>query len=118
MARPERRIDMIKVNLVTGARGTDDPVRIRFNGFELTLHRISGGTDPGETYEGEFFVASVMHSCRLQGPLTGYWDLRSLEVDYLHTDGRLSHFGAGPLTLAAGSELDILGVAPASAFEV
>lgn len=118
MARPRTRIDTIKVTVVTGIRGTNDPVRIRFNGVALGLHRMTGGTESGETYEGEYFLAAVVKSCALLGPLAGTWDIRSLEAEYTHTDGQRTLVRAGPVALDADAEVDLLQPPMASSFAV
>ncbi len=113
------KIETVTVKITTGAQGTSDPVRIRFNGFELPLKTTSGGTGPGERYEGAFRLASMGHSCTLVGPKSGTWQLDSLEVVFDHGMGLepVTHaFGAK--VLEANQELNILDKPPPPAFEV
>lgn len=112
------RVDNIRITAVTGQRGHDGPVRIVVNGVELALHRISGGTGVGETYEGEFFLAGAVRSCRLSGPKNSGWDLRSLDVEFTMSSGDLRRHRAGALAIEPGQDIDITGTVLSRSFEV
>ncbi len=107
------RIDFIRVRIETGASGSDQPVRIRFNGFELPLVVKSGDPQAGRTFEGEFGLRSMAHSCTLLGPKSAPWEIRSLRVSYDYgavqpTD--VWEFGAR--TLKPGEEWNLLEKPP------
>ena len=67
------RVNTIRLSITTGTPGTVSEVRIKFNGHTLPLNRASGGTAPGQTFEGSFDVGSFCHSCALVGPEQGEW---------------------------------------------
>jgi hypothetical protein len=113
------KIETVTVRIATGKTGTADPVRIRFNNFEIPLKAVSGGCGPHESFEGTFRLGSVGHACVLLGPKTGAWDLDSLEVkwDYgPYTDAITYRFEG--TSLKAGGEINILDAPPPAAFEV
>jgi hypothetical protein len=113
------KIETVTVRIATGKSGTADPVRIRFNNFEIPLKAVNGGCGPHESFEGTFRLGSVGHACVLLGPKTGTWDIESLEVawDYGPYAEQVTHrFGATPL--AAGGEINILDAPPPPPFEV
>jgi hypothetical protein len=112
------RIENLRVRVTTGTSGHDGPVTIRFNGFDLPLNRITGGTDPGEDYEGEFFVGSVAHSCTLVGPPSGNWDIKDLAVECDLGGGRVTRRSFGAISLDAKGEFDLLADPPATPFDV
>lgn len=112
------KIDVLRVRIQTGDTGSDRPASIRFNGFELPLVTKLGGLGPGESYEGDFALRSMGHSCVLLGPKTGPWDIRSLRVvfDYGHGQPKEEKdFGAR--VLKPGEEWDLLAD-PARTFDV
>ncbi|MAG58293.1 MAG: hypothetical protein CMJ83_18560 [Planctomycetes bacterium] len=112
------RIENIRIEIITGERGHASPVAIRFNDFDLSLNRISGGTGAGESYEGEFFVNSVVHSCALVGPAEGGWDVKDLNVEFDHGDDHSARHAYGAFSIEAGEEKDILEPPPPPVFEV
>ena len=104
------RIESIRLQLTTGARGIEGPVTIRFNDYECALNRISGGTAPGESYEGEFFIGAATENCWLVAPADKSWDLKELTVDADHGDST-THRILGPVSLEPGEVVDILAEA-------
>src|SRR5687767_11229917 len=76
------KIENVTLRIATGKSGTSDPVRIKFNNFELPLKVTSGGCGPNESFEGTFRLGSMGHACTLLGPKTGVWDIESLEVKW------------------------------------
>ncbi len=107
------RIDTVRIRIETGAQGADQPVRIRFNSFELPLVVKSGGAEAGRTFEGEFGLRSMAHSCTLLGPKSAPWEIRALRVSYDYgavqpTD--VWEFGAR--TLKPGEEWNLLEKPP------
>jgi hypothetical protein len=113
------KIESMKVRIATGKSGMTDPVRIRFNNFELPLKTTSGGCGAGETYEGTFRLGSVGHSCTLLGPKTGVWEIESLDVtwDYGSLMTSVTH-RFGRTLLKAGEEANILDEPPPAPFDV
>lgn len=103
-------IDTIRLTLVTGSRGTDEPVRLRVNGQEMAMHRISGGTATGETWEGQCFLAIELRSCHLVAPSAAPWDLRSLVIDCSFEDGTRTTTRAPGHTVAPAHDLDLLAL--------
>lgn len=102
-----QRIELIRIRLTTGTAGHAGPVSIRCNGASHPLNRISGGTNPGESYEGEFFIGSPTTECRLLGPTEGQWDVKEMTVEYDQDGGVvMRHFG--PVGLDADTSLDLL----------
>ena len=65
------RLNKFKVRVETGNKGMQEPVRFSFNSHLLPLEDISGGTQPGEVFEGGYEVRSVAHSMALVGPDKG-----------------------------------------------
>jgi hypothetical protein len=113
------KIETVTVRITTGKSGSSDPVRIRFNNFEIPLKATSGGCGPGETFEGAFRLGSMGHACSLLGPRSGTWDISSLDVtwDYRPVADPVTYrFGA--MTLKAGGETNILDAPPPPPFEV
>jgi hypothetical protein len=113
------KIETVTVRITTGKSGSADPVRIKFNNFEIPLKTASGSCGPGETYEGSFRLGSMGHACLLLGPKAGVWDIASLDVtyDYGPVGDPVTHrFGA--LSLKAGGEANILDPPPPPPFEV
>jgi hypothetical protein len=112
------KIDLVRVRIETGARGSDQPVRIRFNGFELPLVVKSGGAGPGQTFEGEFALRSMGHSCALLGPAAAPWDVAALHVSYDYGGVQpKADWSFGARTLKPGEEWNILE-APPQTFDV
>lgn len=113
------KIETVTVRIRTGKSGTTDPVRIRFNNFEIQLKVTNGGCGPGESFDGSFRLGSMGHACTLLGPKTGVWDIASLQVTWDYSpvaDPVTWQFGA--LTLRAGGEANILDAPPPPPFEV
>ena len=102
------RIELLRLRLTSGATGHPGPVSIRVNGIDHPLNRISGGTGPGESYEGEFFIGSAIAECFLLGPTEGRWDLKEMTVAFDHGEAQVSQHHFGPLELDAGACLDIM----------
>lgn len=113
------KIETLTVRIATGESGTQDPVRVRFNTFEIPLKPIVGGCGPREAYEGTFRLGSMGHSCVLLGPTTGTWDIESMEVrwDFGPMAPPIVH-RFGPLKLDAGQEINILDEPPPPPFDV
>ena len=112
------RIENIRIQVTTGEQGHDGPVAIRFNGFDLSLNRISGGTQSGESYEGEFFVNSVAHSCTLVAPQDGQWDVKDLQVSLEHGNDHVTRHAFSAFAIEPGGEVDLLTPPSAPSFEV
>ena len=113
------KIETVTVRIATGKSGTSDPVRIRFNNFEIPLKAVTGGCGPQESFEGNFRLGSVGHACSLLGPKTGTWDIESLEVTWdfgPYAEPLVHRFGK--TVLAAGGEVNILDTPPPAPFEV
>lgn len=104
------RIELLRIQLTTGMDGHAGPVSIRFNGIDRPLNRISGGTGPGESYEGEFFIGSATSECHLLGPEQGRWDVKELTVEFDHGDAQVTRHHFGPIGLDAGASIDIMHV--------
>ncbi len=103
-------IDTIRLTLVTGSRGSDEAVRLRVNGHEMEMHRISGGTAAGETWEGQRFIASELRSCHLVAPSAAPWDLRNLVIECRFEDGTRTTTRAPAHTVAPAHDLDLLAL--------
>ena len=102
------RVELLRVSITTGSIGHDRSVTIRVNNGDHSLNRISGGTGPGESYEGEFFVGCAAEECLLLAPESDRWEIKSLAVDLEHDNGQSTHRVFGPVDLAPGAALDIL----------
>jgi hypothetical protein len=113
------KIETVTIRIATGKTGTSDPVRIRFNNFEIPLKVTSGGAGSHESFEGTFRLGSMGHSCSLLGPKSGTWDIADLEVtwDYGPAAEPVTH-RFGPASLAAGQDLNILDAPPPPPFDV
>ena len=113
------KVENVIVRIATGKSGTTDPVRIRFNNFELELKTKTGGCGPQESYEGTFRLGSMGHSCALLGPKQGVWDIETLDVtwDYGSMMPAVVH-RFGRTTLKAGQDLNILDEPPPAPFDV
>ena len=113
------KIETVTVRIATGESGTSDPVRIRFNNFEIPLKALSGGCGPHETFEGTFRLGSMGHACVLLGPKSGTWDLQTLEVtwNYGPVGDPVTYRFAG-MSLKAGGEINILEEPPPPPFDV
>ena len=103
-------IELLRIQLTTGAAGHAGPVSIRFNGIDRPLNRISGGTAAGESYEGEFFIGSAASECFLLGPSEGCWEVKEMTVAFDHGDAQVSRHIFGPFGLDAGDCLDLMHV--------
>ena len=110
------RIDTVRLVIETGNPGTDSEVRIKFNGHELPLHRVSGGTGAGQTYEGTYDVGSFAHSVFLLGPKSGSWNVRKVRALYEGFEPRTQEYA--DQTLKPGDEVDIWTPPPPPAMEV
>jgi len=102
-----QRIELIRIRLTTGSDGHPGPVSIQCNGQAHPLNRISGGTNPGESYEAEFFVGSPTTECRLLGPAEGTWGVKELTVEYDH-EGDVVRRHYGPVDLGPDVSVDLL----------
>ena len=102
-----RRIELLRIRLTSGAGGHPGPVTVRCNGSTHPMNRISGGTNPGESYEGEFFIGSPTEECSLLGPAESRWDIKEMTVEY-DQDGETVVYHFGPLSLAAEDSVDLL----------
>ena len=76
------RLNKFKVRVETGDKGIEEPVRFNFNNHRLLFDDVSGGTKPGEIFEGGYEVRSVAHSMSLVGPDKGEWSLKKIIVDF------------------------------------
>ena len=65
------KLNKFKVRVETGDMGLEEPVRFSFNSHRLALEDLSGGTRPGEVFEGGYEVNSFAHSMTLVGPDKG-----------------------------------------------
>ena len=113
------KIETVGLRIATGKSGTSDPVRIKFNNFELELKTTAGGCGPGESYEGTFRLGSVGHSCVLMGPKSGAWDIESLDVTWNYgpmMPPTVHRFGR--TTIKAGQDVNILDEPPPAPFDV
>jgi hypothetical protein len=113
------KIETVTVRIATGKSGTSDPVRIKFNNFEIPLKVTSGGCGPHESFEGTFRLGSMGHACVLLGPKSGAWDIETLDVTWNYgpvTEPVTYRFGA--TTLKAGQDVNILDQPPPAPFEV
>lgn len=110
-----QKIDTVKLVIATGDVGTDTPVRMKFNGHEVALNVDRGSTAPGSEFEGHFDVHSVAHSVFLLGPESGTWEVTRLVVSFGGPEPTKNEYG--PLTLAAGGQLDIW-TKPVETFDV
>jgi len=107
------RIETIRLRIVTGARGSDQPVRIRFNGFELPVPPTSGGVAAGAAFDGSFALRSMGHSCTLLGPKAAPWDVESLQVTFDYGPVQpAAEWDFGRRTLAPGEEWNLLEEPP------
>ena len=113
------KIETVTVRIATGKTGTSDPVRIRFNNFEIPLKPVSGGCGPHESFEGTFRLGSMGHACVLLGPKSGTWDLETLEVTWNYGPvGDPVTYRFGGLSLKSGGEINILDEPPPAPFDV
>jgi hypothetical protein len=113
------KIESVTVRIATGKSGVSDPVRIRFNNFELPLKVTSGGCGPHESFEGTFRLGSMGHACQLLGPKAGSWDIESLDVTWDYGPvGPPVTYRFGRTTLGPGGEVNILEEPPPPPFEV
>ena len=110
-----QKVETLRIRIRSGARGTLEPVRIRFNGHELALQVDAGDTTPGADFEGSFVVSSVAHSVELLAPSTGVWDLDEVVAVFEGLDPAERRHG--PASLSDGQTLDLWNETPAS-FEV
>lgn len=113
------KIEHVFVRIATGKSGTTDPVRIKFNNFELPLKTLSGGCGPHEAFEGTFRLGSMGHACVLLGPKSGVWEIETLEVKWDYGpvgDPLIRRFGR--TALKPGDELNVLDEPPPQPFEV
>jgi hypothetical protein len=112
------RIESISLRIKTGPKGSDAPVRIRFNGFELPLETVSGDVGPYGAYEGRFALRSVGHGCALIGPKAAPWDVASLQATFDYgAVAPAETWDFGGRTLAPGEEWNLLEKPPV-AFDV
>ncbi len=102
------RVELLRIAVTTGADGHEGPVTIRVNGSAHPLNRISGGTGPGETYEGEFFIGGLTRECLLLGSDSAPWAIKALTVELEKDGDEDAHHVFGALTLEPGAHIDIL----------
>ena len=102
------RVENIRINLNCGRRGHGENVRIKFNGHELTMNRICGGTRGGEGFEGALFVGGPVESCSLLSQTSGPWDLKEIEVEFDCGSEALVRHLFPDCTLEPGEELDLM----------
>jgi len=112
------KLNKFKVRVETGDMGLEEPVRFSFNSHRLALENLSGGTRPGEVFEGGYEVNSFAHSMTLVGPDKGEWSLRKITVDFEceNTPPYSVEFSA--VKLDEISELDIWQDPPLPTFDV
>ena len=112
------RLNKFKVRVETGVKGIEESVRFNFNNHLLPLEDVSGGTKPGEIFEGGYEVRSVAHSMSLVGPDKGEWSLKKIIVDFdcENTPPYSVEFPA--IELDGTTELDIWKDPPLPTFDV
>jgi len=110
------RVETIRLVITTGKTGHGSDVQIKFNGHQIPLVKQSGGTGPGQTYEGTFDVGSVCHSCTLLGPEQGEWHVQKVVASFEGAETRKNEFGEK--VLKAGEELNVWDPPPPPAFDV
>src|SRR5262245_39220174 len=100
------RVNTIRLTIHTGATGSKSEVRIKFNGHTLPLSTASGGTGPGQVYEGYFDVGSFCHSCTLLGPESGEWQVDKVVARFEGIEPRVNEF-TDARRLKAGEEMNV-----------
>jgi hypothetical protein len=113
-----RIINSFKVCIKTGSTGTDSPVRFNINGHVLEFKDTTGGTGPGEAFEGHFEPKSFAHHLSIEGPEEGEWEIEEISVAFTMGMGESYEVRMGPLMLGKDTCMDINRDAPLLSFDV
>ncbi len=112
------RLNRFTIKIHTGEKGLSGPVQCKFNGHVLPLENISGGTGPGEVYEGSFSPLSFIHGFTLVGPPAGEWNIHRIDLSY-DAEGMGSYeISLGEVTLDETTELNLWKEKPLPLFDV
>lgn len=112
------KVNSFKVKIETGDTGTTGTVYFNFNNHKLPFENVSGGTGPGEVFEGGFDVGSFAHSMALAGPEKGEWHINSITVDIDSESTPPYSVRFGKVTLDETTELNIWQDPPLPSFDV
>ena len=112
------RLGSFTITIETGEHGCTGPLEYIINGFPVRLENESGGTGPGEAYEGTGNPGSFPHTLLLHGPEEGAWDIEALSMTYcpMGEDPYTVRFGA--VSLDDQSDLNIWADRPTRVFDV
>lgn len=113
------RLNAFKIKIETGERGRAEPPKFKINGHAMVLEKQGGdGVGPGQTFEGGFAPRSFAHSLVLEGPPSGAWDIRRVEMTY-DCDGDEPYRAVfAPVTLDETTDLNIWQEKPLPTFDV
>lgn len=112
------KVNSFRVRIETGEIGTADTVHFNFNNHKLPFENVTGGTGPGEVFEGGFDVNSFAHSMTVVGPERGQWHIKSLTVEIDSESVPPYSVRFGEVTLDETNELNIWQEPPMSTFDV
>ena len=109
----------MEVTIVTGAQPLHEAPVLIFNGTEVPLETVEGGTGSGERFRGRASPRSVAHRVELRGPgEPGRWTIEQIQVRFT-VEGRPPYeVLLGGLELDELSSVDIWRDPPAEVFEV
>ena len=111
-------LNAFKVRIKTGSIGTDSPVRFCFNGHVMEFKGATGGTGPGESFEGNFDPMSFSHHLSLEGPEQGEWAIEDIAVTFDVGAGEPYEVRMGPVKLGEDTCVNLKRDRPLPSFDV
>ncbi len=112
------KLNSFKVKIQTGQAGIDEAVYFNFNNHKMAFENITGSTQSGQVFEGEYEVQSFCHSLTLVGPESGQWDIQKLAIEFDCDGGDPYCVQYGTVTLDATTEVNLWRDAPGIMFDV
>jgi hypothetical protein len=112
------RLQSFELTIKTGENAPDFEPAYVINGFQLPFDVTEGSAKPGEVLQATGRPDSFPHSLHLTGPDEGKWDLAAVSITYYPYGEEPYTLEFEPLTLEAGSDLNIWQQRPEPVFDV
>lgn len=112
------KLNSFKIKIETGDQGTDGPVLFSINRHNMPFENVTGVTDAGQVFEGDFEVNSFAHSLTLVGPEKGEWNIKKISVDFNCEGTQPYSMSYGEVTLDENSQANLWQDPPQPVFDV
>ena len=112
------KLNSFKVKIETGGQGTSGPVLFSINRHNVPFENVTGTTDAGEVFEGEYAINSFAHSLTLVGPEKGQWDIKKISVEFVCENIKPYSVTYGEVSLNEASQVNLWQDPPQPVFDV